>query len=161
MPPDSRHYVRKALRAISSGVTTGDEANPHAPLTIARTPKPNVASSPTLGTERAGPPPRPDCTRRPMPITQSHDADIEIGRFIRPAFAQRDGAQFFEFGRWCFRVLRFAEKIRGEGSRRGGEEMAASEHNVVSLLKVLGRAARLQLKMCSNQAAVTFTSPIS
>ena len=51
-------------RAISSLVTIGEEANPHAPFTITRTPKPKLESSATVGT---------DCV---LPVARSGDKRI-------------------------------------------------------------------------------------
>src|SRR5665647_1642525 len=55
-----------AFIVISSGVTMGDDAKPHAPLTITRTPKPKLESSVTLGTASVLPVPRSGERRSPM-----------------------------------------------------------------------------------------------
>ena len=69
-------------RAISSGVTIGDDAKPQAPFTITRTPKPKLESSVTFGTASVFAVPRSGDSRRPDPlIADAHDADIGVGGF--------------------------------------------------------------------------------
>ncbi len=116
-------------RAISSGVTTGDEAKPHAPLTITRTPKPKLESSVTFGTASVLPVPRSGDKRSPM--RWSLMRTMRISAYVALNFLasrQRDGAELFQLGVGCFGVFRRGEQSGGQGSGRGRKKMTASQH---------------------------------
>src|ERR1051325_7103359 len=113
-------------RAISSGVTTGEDAKPHAPFTMTRTPKPKLESSVTLGTASVFPVPRSGERRRPsrwssrrtMRISQYVALDFLASRnATSPSFsssgegvleslgaAKRFEAKAAEVARKCLRV---------------------------------------------------------
>ncbi len=116
-------------RAISSGVTMGDDAKPHAPLTITRTPKPKLESSVTFGTASVLPVPRSGERRSPDAlIADADDADIGVGGLELLGFRQRDGAELFEFGVGRLGILGRGEQSGGQGGGRGRKKMTASQH---------------------------------
>ena len=77
-------------------------------------------------------------------IAQTDDADIAIRGIVLLGLAQRDGAEFLEFRRRRLRVFGSAKRFAAKAAVDAARKCLRVSILVVSLLKVLARASRVQ-----------------